>query len=148
MAMVVTKKWCPKHFDKYLDATIVSLPLMYSVSKLSCIYAGCCHGFEYVGPFAYVHDGGSYFPVQLTEVICFAAIYLISLKVYFSKEKKKIPWLPFISLGTKFMLDFCRAERAGLWFLSKNQLMLLIIVALWVAYLVKYKKLAKSTTRI
>lgn len=140
--LVTIWKWFPKYFDKYLKAIIVSLPLMYSVSKLSCLYVGCCHGFEYNGPFAYIHDGDSYFPVQLAEIICFAIIYTISLGLFLSK--KNVYNLPFLSLGAKFLLDFCRAERTGIWIFSKNQIILLLFAIVWIVYLKKNKAPAKK----
>ena len=32
-----------------LDRTLITFPLMYSVGKIGCFYAGCCYGIKYNG---------------------------------------------------------------------------------------------------
>lgn len=142
-ALVVVYKWQQKQFSKYLKAVIVSLPLMYSVAKLACLYVGCCHGFEYNGLFAIVHDSVGYFPIQPLETLAFAIIYIIGILVYL--KRKKLYWLPYAALSAKFVLDFCRAERDGLWLLSWNQTVIIILLILWTIYLKRKRQTQKET---
>lgn len=139
VAIIVVEKWFLDEYKPFLRATIVSLPIMYAISKFSCLYVGCCHGFEYAGPFAYVHDGQSYFPVQLLEIITFGLLSVAFVMIARTRQKLYI-YIPYVALGTKFLLDFCRAERGGLGsFLSWNQVFLLIITIVWANYASHHK---------
>lgn len=140
-AIIVVRKYSPKDYAKFLRATIVSLPIMYAISKFSCLYVGCCHGFEYAGPLAYVHDGQSYFPVQLLEIIIFGLLSIV-FAIIAKKKHKLYIYLPYVALGVKFLLDFCRAERGGpVSFLSWNQVFLLIIMLVWANYACSHKSI-------
>lgn len=142
-AIIVVQKYSPKDYAKFLRATIVSLPIMYAISKFSCLYVGCCHGFEYAGPFAYVHDGQSYFPVQLLEIITFGLLSAVFVIIARTRRKLYI-YLPYVALGAKFLLDFCRAERGGLGsYLSWNQVFLLIITIVWANYASHHKSIIR-----
>ena len=85
-ALYIVQRFFEKQFRCFLEATIIALPLMYSISKFSCLLVGCCHGFEYSGAHAYVHEGKSYFPVQLIEIVCFLIITMVF--IYIAKRKK------------------------------------------------------------
>ena len=70
----------------------LALPLMYSVSKLGCLFAGCCHGRPYSGPFSIEYTGkvtetGGVFPVQLSETVVFFLIFAAGV-IMFAKGSK------------------------------------------------------------
>jgi len=119
-----------RKLKSFLRAIVVSAPLMYSIAKMACLIEGCCHGFNYAGPFAYMHDGQSYFPIQLIEIIVFFMLYLVAIYL-FRHKKSFILYYPYLALGLKFLLDFARSERSGLLFLSRNQMVIIIMLLVW-----------------
>ena len=42
---------CPSN-KTFIKGAIISLPLIYSISKLACFFAGCCFGLPYDGLFS------------------------------------------------------------------------------------------------
>ena len=91
----------------------VSAPLMYSLSKFGCLFAGCCHGKDYSGPFALVYHGvneGSYFPAQLIDMAVFLVIHIIAA-ILVTKMKNKVKAvyiLIAIVFPVRFMLEYLR----------------------------------------
>jgi len=78
--------------EHYIKCYVMSLPLIYGVSKLGCFFAGCCYGMPYDGPLAVKYLSGgvmtpdhAVFPVQLVECISFLILsvvfYLFSLRI-------------------------------------------------------------------
>lgn len=136
-----------KCFDAILRAVVLSLPLMYGFAKIGCAVAGCCHGILYDGPFALIgHDGARYFPIQSLESIVFLLIYVLGLAVYVWKKKDPLQLAVWLSLVSKFALDFLRAERGGI--ISHNQILILIYLAAWsvVVIYAHRKRICKSST--
>ena len=126
------------------NCTLV-LPLMYSISKLGCLFAGCCHGRPYSGPFCIEYTGrvtetGTVFPVQLSETVVFLIIFAAGA-VMFAKGSKAVIYMVFIaSAAAKALLDFTRESHIGR-ILSLNQILCLIMIAVCIGYLiVKNKK--------
>ena len=73
--------------------TTLSLPLIYTFTKIGCTFAGCCYGIPYNGPFAitYPHvSSESLFPIQLLEVIIFMIIFMICNS---NRDKKNITYI-------------------------------------------------------
>lgn len=102
------------------------LPLMYSISKIGCLFAGCCYGIAYHGAF-HIHYTGKItdtldvFPVQLAETVSFLIIFLIG--ILGCRNKKNAVWMIFsVSALSKGMLDFLRASHTGQ-MLSLNQVL-------------------------
>lgn len=142
-ALYIVQRFFEKHFRRFLEAAIIALPLMYSISKFSCLLVGCCHGFEYSGALAYVHEGKSYFPVQLIEIVCFFIITMAF--IYVAKRKKNyLIYMPYVALGAKFLLDFLRERQAPFVYISVNQILLLALVLLWGIFLHKKEAIATS----
>ena len=79
--------------DLVMLSFVTSAPLMYALAKTGCLFAGCCHGKPYDGPFAIVYTGGthqgSYFPVQLIDMAVFLAFHVFAL-IIASKMKNKV----------------------------------------------------------
>lgn len=115
-----------KYQKVFLQAYTLVIPLMYSIAKIGCYLTGCCHGIPYKGPMAisYHNDllqGGPYFPIQLTETIIFAIIFLIGVGMYFSKQNcRVVPVTMILCAVGKFSLEYLREEHAGT-LLSTNQ---------------------------
>lgn len=109
-----------------------SLPLIYSIGKIGCHFAGCCHGKPYSGPFAITYTTGDFanqtlFPVQITETIVFMIIFIIGCFLYYFKKNNNTALLMIVVCSSaKFFLDFLRYDRPGK-FLSINQYACLFI---------------------
>jgi prolipoprotein diacylglyceryltransferase len=121
-----------EHTAELCSTYIMSLGLLYAVSKLGCFFAGCCYGIEYSGIFSvtYVDQGLESVPrvpVQLMESVVFFAAFLA---IHFLHKKNPQIVIP-VSLVSysllKFGLDFLRYYelRDGL---SMNQIVILLIL--------------------
>lgn len=113
---------------RIIKLTILSLPLVYSTSKISCLLAGCCQGFIYTGPLALKYPNltnDSYFPIQLIEIISFFILFLYSNK---NNIKKNITFVTLYSISIiKFLLDYLRINHSGI-LLSYNQIFSIILL--------------------
>ena len=130
----------PDYKKDFIDNYILSIPLIYSISKLGCFFVGCCHGIEYNGIFNVTYIDASdisYFPVQLAETIAFMIIFIICLIIYSkTKYKKYIIEIVFILSGLcKFLLDYLRISHIGQT-LSINQIVSIIFILIGVIMII------------
>lgn len=128
-------------------ATVV-LPLMYSVSKVGCFLAGCCHGIPYDGIFSVEYTGfnaseGALFPVQLTETAVFLVIFVIGALLYRKGERLAVPVIFLVSAAAKCALDFVRASHIGI-VLSTTQILCLVMVLIGIVWLCRSLMPAKQ----
>jgi hypothetical protein len=118
---------------------LIVAPLIYAIAKLGCAYAGCCHGFDYSGPFSFRYHTpeahGEFFPVQPIEAIVFTIIFFIA-------RKNKNPYIIILICAfAKFALDFLRYGHDKA-FISPNQIACIFIaVATIVTYLLQKKRI-------
>lgn len=128
----------------FMKYTILSLPLIYSLSKYSCFIQGCCHGIPYKGPFAiqYTNIGTeTFFPIQLIEIITFMFLFLLCNR---HKFKKNIEYITLISISIlKFLLDYLRYAHIGK-VITHNQIfsILLLLITLLLLLIKKKKRTA------
>ena len=57
---------------EFLIVNVLSLPAMYSISKLGCFFTGCCFGIPYNGIFSVYYPGvyfNNVFPINLLSCI-------------------------------------------------------------------------------
>ena len=131
---------------KYLKYTVLSLPLIYGISKLGCSIAGCCYGIPYQGIFKikYIDIFDEYvFPIQIVEVITNILLFVILNK---NKNNENIVYYTFISAALiKFGLDFLRYEHLNI-VLSSNQIVSIIIIVVTIIML--FIKCNKKENRI
>ena len=134
------------------ENSTLALPLMYSVSKLGCLFAGCCHGRPYSGPFSIEYTGkvtetGGVFPVQLSETVVFFLIFAAGV-IMFAKGSRAVVYMVFIaSAAAKGLLDFTRESHIGK-VVSLNQILCFIMMIVCIVYLViKSKKYAYTGIR-
>ena len=127
--------------NAFIKSAVLSLPLIYSVSKLACFFAGCCYGLPYNGIFSVIYPDKmnySVFPVQLAETISFLIVFVICLIL--RKNKYNIGITIVLSAFTKFVLDFFRYDHLTK-FITINQIISIVfIVGTIIFYLVKCKK--------
>ena len=141
---------CDKN-KEILKNYVISLPLIYAISKIGCFFAGCCHGIKYSGILSVRYETGSacqlstsVFPVQMAETIVFLGIYF--LLVYLKNKKENdgvVIGTLFLSGLAKFGLDFLRYSHVGK-VLTSNQIVCLIIIITCVICGVKKIKWGKN----
>ena len=130
---------------RLLDLAAVYAPLLQSISRIGCFFAGCCFGLPTTLPFGVLNpDCGirefahtPLHPTQLYSAVLLLAIFLLQyflLQHYFKKPGQLLcSYLSLMSVE-RFAVDFWRADRefitvAGLEFLSIPQVVALIIAS-------------------
>ena len=125
----------------FVKSAILSLPLIYSISKLACFFAGCCYGMPYNSIFSVTYTEGlniPLFPIQLLETIIFFGVFVFC--VIYRKNKNLIEITLILSAIAKFLLDFLRYSHIGQ-ILSVNQVISIGFIVIGVVlYRRKIKK--------
>lgn len=135
--IIFEKMTCSKGI--YIKSAILSLPLIYSISKLACFFAGCCFGIPYNGIFSVTYSEGlniPLFPVQLAETITFLGVFVFC--ILNRKRKNIIEITMILSAIAKFLLDFLRYSHTRQ-IISINQVISLGFVVIGV-FLCRAKK--------
>lgn len=122
-----------------------ALPLMYSISKIGCLFAGCCHGKDYNGFLSlyYVTVTGTeitVFPVQLLETIIFFIIFIVGIFLYKMHSRKSLYVTFGLSLSAKFILDYFRESHNGQ-IISFNQILCVVLFIIVIGINQLHKKL-------
>jgi len=143
IAAIIFEKIIPTNgsITKY---TILSLPLVYGLTKVACSIVGCCGGIPYTGIFKvkYLNALNIWqFPIQIVETITFIVLFLILNKF---KNNKYINYIVLIFVSIiKFLLDFLRYEHLNI-FITRNQifsiLLLVIVLIVFVVNKISLKK--------
>ena len=91
------------HPKELFSSWIVAAPLMYAVSKIGCLNAGCCSG----------HIGSV--PVQIIVSVTFLVIHVISIVCFFKvQDKMKAAYLAMIlSFVARIVLDLFHDSHTG-----------------------------------
>lgn len=114
---------------EFIKSAVLSLPLIYSISKLACFFAGCCYGIPYSGIFSVIYPyklNFSVFPIQLAETISFFIVFVVCL--LFRKNKYNVGITIVLSAFTKFLLDFLRYDHLSK-FITINQIISIGFIA-------------------
>ncbi len=120
IGLIVLDKMTNNHFK---SRYIISLPLIYSISKLGCFFAGCCYGIPYDRFMSVTYVNGlntPLFPVQLVETIVFFVIFAI-LHFLYNKTKYIIEYTLISCSLAKFLLDYLRYSHLNVT-ISMNQI--------------------------
>ncbi len=143
IAAIIFEKIIPTNgsITKY---TILSLPLVYGLTKVACSIVGCCGGIPYTGLFKvkYLNALNIWqFPIQIVEVITFIVLFLILNRF---KNNKYISYIVLIFVSIiKFLLDFLRYEHLNI-LITRNQifsiLLLVIVLIVFVINKISLKK--------
>ena len=126
-----------------ITSSIIALPLLYSIAKLACLSASCCHGINYNGPFSVHYEWlpeASFFPIQLLETIVFLAIFL-SLARTKNQTTRAYATL-IICITIKLLLDFLRYYHETA-IISANQIACLAALILLLLYKKYWRKIEK-----
>ena len=130
-----------KIYDKdkiFIKSAVLSLPLIYSISKLACFFAGCCYGLPCEnGFFSVTYTEGlniPLIPIQLIETMVFGIIFIVCLSL---RNKKNIVCITILICAFfKFILDFLRYNHLEET-ISKNQIISIIFIIISVLMILK-----------
>lgn len=110
LAAIIFEKILPAN-NQILKYSVISLPLVYGLSKIACAIVGCCYGIPYNGFLSVTYTSGlnvPLFPVQMLETIVFLIIFILSHKL---RKNKNIIYIVILSCTLfKFLLDFLRYD--------------------------------------
>ena len=148
LSAIVFEKICPSK-GILKKTAILSLPLIYSISKLACFFAGCCYGIPYNGIFGITYSSGlniPLFPVQLAETIAFMLVFIVCIK---NRENKNIIEITIILSSTaKFLLDFLRYSHIKE-IISINQIISIVFVLIGIVLIcIKNRKVKNNNIDI
>ena len=134
-----------REFRTMLTSCTLVVPLMYSISKIGCLCAGCCRGIAYHGAFCIEYTGKKtgdicVFPVQLAETLLFFAIFVTGIILFMKKKQNTELFVIIASVLGKGGLDFLRASHTDK-IISLNQILCLVIAAVAIAGYKYFKKL-------
>lgn len=116
--------------------SIISLPLIYGLSKIACFISGCCYGIPYDGLLFVRYNELNVFPVQFLETVVFIIIFIICNRF---KDNKNIIWYTiFTSAFFKFLLDYLRYDHINK-LITVNQVISIVLMILSVIVII-YKK--------
>ena len=123
---------------KIIKYTILSLPLVYGLTKIGCSIVGCCGGIPYEGIFKVKYTDSLniwQFPIQIVETIVFLLIFFIC---HFISKNKNTDYIVLLLVSFfKFMLDFLRYEHINI-LITKNQIFsVLLLLATIITYIFK-----------
>ena len=138
-AAIIFEKICPKN-GVFIKGAIISLPLIYSISKLACFFAGCCYGLPCNSFFCVRYTAGlniPLVPIQLIETIMFMLVFISC--VYIQKNKNVVAITIILSAFTKFVLDFLRFNHLKE-IISQNQIISVMFMIIGIVILVKNNK--------
>lgn len=135
--------------DVVMASFVATAPLMYGLAKTGCLFAGCCHGKPYDGPFAIVYSStgiqGSYFPAQIIDMISFILLFVIALILIGSMKNKifAIYMILIILTVVRFLLEYLRSYHEGT-LISSGQVTVLIAGALALILVTIWKGVVKK----
>ena len=146
LAAIIFDKMCHSN-GIYLKSSIMSLPLIYSISKLACFFAGCCYGIPYSGIFSVTYPSGlniPLLPIQLIETIVFFIVFLCC--ILFRNNKNIITITLILSALAKFTLDFFRYSHLNET-ISINQWISIAFIIIGLVLILKNKILKNSKVK-
>lgn len=135
VAAIIFEKILPTN-NKIIKYSIISLPLIYGLTKIACFIVGCCYGIPYNGIFSITYTNGlnkPLFPIQITETIVFLIIFIICHRL---RNNKNIIYITIILVSVfKFSLDFLRYEHITK-LITVNQIFSIILligtIVIWI----------------
>lgn len=151
LALIIFSNLYHISFKKMLSIYVPVLPLLYSISKIGCLFAGCCYGIEYTGLGSIVYEYSKeaplnikLFPVQFVESIVNLIIF-ISIMIIYKKNKDDIKLIGYIFLLcglSKFVLEYLRYSFQGC--ISSTQCISLMFVFIGIFIILKWRKNEKE----
>jgi len=129
---------------KFFDLLAIYTPLMQSIARLGCFFAGCCHGMSTTVPWAVIYkDTNSIAPLhkaihptQLYSSIALLITFLLMFFIFSNILKKPGQLIStYLIIGSieRFSIDFLRGDRS---FLAKQGILSLFSVHQWISILI------------
>ena len=135
IASFIYEKFFPTD-GKVIKYTTLSLPLIYSFTKIGCFFTGCCYGIPFHSFFSVTYPhvmNKPLFPIQLLEIFIFFGMFLFCNA---NKNRKDIIYITFLLIAiSKFLVEFLRYGQVYK-LINPNQLfsIILFIVTLIIYY--------------
>lgn len=138
ISAIIFEKFFPTNKD-IIRYSIISLSLVYGISKIACFISGCCGGIPYSGilKIKYVDALNIWqFPIQLVEVITSILIFIIC-NIF--RNNKNINYISLILIVVlKFFLDFLRYDHVKI-LISRNQIFSIVVLIITLGLFIKIK---------
>ena len=132
---ILALKWQKLDINRVEQCMVPALPLGHAIGRIGCLLAGCCHGFEYNGPFAVknllLSAEKTYFPIQAVEAFLNLAIFVFLL--WYGRKKRRTYHMLCLYLCmysvVRFIIEFFRGDdiRGGFLTFSTSQWISLMI---------------------
>lgn len=146
LAVLIMSFIYPQGKESLIRTFTLMIPLMYSISKLGCFFAGCCRGIPYTGFGAVRYNNQAVvtdyvFPIQLVESIAFLFIFLVGVMLLIKHNTDLVAIVMWLCAIGKFSLDFLREEHIGK-VLTVNQIisMVFLIISINIYIISRAKK--------
>lgn len=128
------------NLGEMINCVVPSIPLIHSIGRVGCFFAGCCYGIPMDPPWgvyfrsSLAPHGVALFPVQLLEAALNLVLFCI-LYTYARKPRKpgKVLGYYLVAYGIeRFFLEFLRGdlERGSIFGISTSQFISLILIPL------------------
>lgn len=128
---------------KLIKHAIISLPLVYGLTKIACFLVGCCYGIPFNSWFSVTYPEGlniKLFPIQIVETIMFLILFVIVNK---NKKNNNISYYTLIVVAIlKFLLDFLRYDHLKV-LLTFNQYFSIVLLVITLGIFI-YRKNKKN----
>lgn len=137
--------------EHIMASFVASAPLMYGLAKFGCLFAGCCHGKPYNGPFAITYHNrfeGTYFPTQLINIIAFLMIHILALilVIKLKNKFKAICIIVAVTLPVRYSMEYLRDYHDGS-IIASGQVKVLIASAVGISFLIVWKLILNRLSR-
>lgn len=140
LSSIFYEKINPSNNNYYIKSTIMSLPLIYGISKLGCFFVGCCYGIPYSGILNVTYTSGlniKLFPIQLLESIIFIILFICILLIYKKNKNNIIEITILICALSKLLLDFLRYDHINKLVTTNQIISLILIILIIVNYIIR-----------
>lgn len=148
-------RWQKLDIIKVEQCIVPVVPLGHAIGRVGCLFAGCCHGVEYSGPFAVksllISIDKTYFPIQAVEVFVNLGIFIFLL--WYVRKKHPVynilcVYLLFYAV-LRFILEFYRSDliRGVFWIFSTSQWISMMIFLISIFKLYIFKEQIKDDTK-
>ncbi len=145
LTSIFYEKINPSKNLEYVRCTMLSMPLLYGISKLGCFFAGCCYGLPYNGFFSVTYSSGlniPLFPIQLLESLVFIGLFIGLLFINKKHSKNIISITIIVCAFAKFALDFLRYDHLTK-VITTNQIISLMLLFIVIVNMIRKKLLNK-----
>lgn len=148
LGLLVYCKCFKERLLNYAAIYTTVLPLGHAIGRVGCLFAGCCYGMPYDGPFAvtYTHTAGDtplntpLFPVQGIEAALLIILFIVMLIIYFKCNNAVVLVSTYVISYSviRFVLEYFRydAQRGGIWLFSTSQIISIAIFVITTTLLI------------